>query len=726
MSGLPAALTELCALEGIELAYHDIWGHRHEAPEATLRAFLTEMGIEASAPEAVEQALAQRRARQAMRALEPCCVVRALAQDQGVRVRPGALPSGPLRWRLCEEHGGRHEGPFERQALEPAGEGEALWRLPAPIPAGYHRLELLSGSEPVATSLLIAAPERCWQPERLRAGARVFGPAVQLYAVRSARNWGIGDFTDLMSLLEQWAERGADFVGLNPLHAMFPHDPEHASPYSPCSRLFLNVLYIDVERVPECRDNEAIRERIAAPAFQGRLATLRAAGLVDYAAVSALKLSVLREAWVHFQAVHLGGSGERAQAFEAFRQARGPALRQHATFEALAARFHAADAGQWRWQHWPPAWRDPNSPEVQAFAREQAEAVGFFEYLQWQAAEQLEAVARRAEALGLAVGLYLDLALAPDRGGSEVWTHHGLFAENAGSGAPPDDFNALGQDWGLPPVVPEQLVESGFEHFVQVLRAAMAPAGALRIDHVMSLMRLFWVPPGGRPAEGAYVRYPFETLLAIVALESQRNGCLVVGEDLGTVPPEVREALARSDVLSYRLLYFEKDHQGHFRLPGEYPRQALVAATTHDLPPLGGYWQGRDLDLRESLGLFRDQAMRERLRWERGEDRGRLVAVLEREGLLAHGSGSELLHRPDLDERLLLAVHAWLARTPCLMLAVQLEDLEGAVEAVNVPGTTNEHPNWRRRLSVPLETWPGESRFLGLTAALAQARPREG
>lgn len=717
-----SALDELCALEGIEPAYHDIWGTLHQAPEASLRAFLTEMGIPAGDDRALATALEARLAQARGRALAPSNVVRARQPEASVALRVNALPAGPLRWRLSLEAGESREGALESSRLEPDGQGVARWRLPMALPPGYHRLEVLAGEQVAASTLLIASPGRCWQPERLREGGRVFGPSVQLYALRSARNWGIGDFTDLLAVLEHWAARGADFVGLNPLHAIFPHDAGHASPYSPSSRLFLNVLYLDVEAMEDFAESERARARVASPEHQARLAELRASELVDHVGVAALKLDLLCVLWAGFRARHLERGDARAQAFEAWRAERGPALREQALFDALSLRFHEADPGAWRWPQWPAEFQDAEGEAVRAYGEGTPAMVGFFEYLQWQAELQLAAVARRAEALGLAIGLYLDLALAADRHGAEVWTRRALYAGNAGTGAPPDDFALLGQDWGLPPPVPERMTESGYAHFIAVLRANMRHAGALRIDHVMSLMRLFWVPPGGRPADGAYVRYPFEDLLAIVALESERNRCLVVGEDLGTVPPEVREALGRAEVLSYRLLYFEKQHDGNFRLPSDYPAGALVAASTHDLPTLAGFWSGADLDLRERLGLFPDGATAQRQRWFRGEDRARLLWALEREGLVRGEDIEGLLAARELPADTVLALHAFLARTPCRMLAVQLEDLEGAVEAVNVPGTSTEHPNWRRKLPRPIEEWARDARFDALTEALGAAR----
>jgi (1->4)-alpha-D-glucan 1-alpha-D-glucosylmutase len=367
-------------------------------------------------------------------------------------------------------------------------------------------------------------------------------------------------------------------------------------------------------------------------------------------------------------------------------------------------------------------YRDPAGAEVERFAAAHGERVAFHEYLQWQADLQLAAVGRRSLELGLGVGLYQDLAVSADRAGAEVWADQTLHAAGAGVGCPPDDFNLSGQDWGLPPLVPEQLRATGYAPFVAMLRANMRHAGALRIDHVMGLMRLFWVPPGGKAKDGAYVRYPFADLLGVLLLESERNRCLVVGEDLGTVPDEVRAALGEAGVLSYRLLYFERDGAGEFKPPADYPAQAIVAASTHDLPPLAGWWSGADLALRESLDLYPSAAVRDAQGAARAQDRARLLRALEREALLPPGTPADPAALVELTPELGGAVQLYLARTPARLLAVQLEDVLGVASQVNLPGTIDEHPNWRRKLPLSLERCADDERVIALGAALAPLR----
>ncbi len=545
----------------------------------------------------------------------------------------------------------------------------------AGIAAGYHDIRGTWHTVPEASlRALLAelgpeagAPPRCYVPPGLSEGPGFWGVSAQLYALRSARNWGIGDFSDLATLVEIVSAHGAALVGLNPLHALFPHQPARASPYSPSSRLRLNVLYLDVESIDDFRECREAQALAGSEAFQARLAGLREAPLVDYPGVAHAKLETLERLYAHFRENHLAHGTDRAAAFRAFQAAGGESLRHHALFEARTGQR----------------------------AGESLERIEFFEYLQWQAETQLARAAGRCRALGMPVGLYLDLAVSPARDGSEVRADPECYASGASIGAPPDDFNTEGQDWDLPPLRPQALRERGFEPFAAALRAAMRNAGAIRIDHVMGLMRLFWIPRGKRPAEGAYVHYPMEELFAIVARESRRHGCVVVGEDLGTVPDEVRVAAARAGVLATRLLYFERAADGELRAPAEYPRDALVAIGTHDLPPLAGWWESRP------------------------EDRGRLLRALERERLRPENCGPESATLPPA---VALATHAFLARTPARLMVVQLEDVFGVRERTNVPGTTHQHPNWRRKLPVTLEAMDCDDRLELLARTLNRER----
>jgi len=726
------ALERLCAIHGIAPDFYDIWGQRHQVSGANLRALLDALGVRAGTAHEVEAAVNAAELERLRCALPPVIVVREDAGPWSLRLNLAAdAARDALSWRLTEENGACHAGAFDSahvSIVETANrDGESFAgrdvALAVAAPCGYHRLAILRNGATLGETTFIIVPARCYRAPQVDHDGRIWGAAVQLYAVRSERNWGMGDFTDLAALLAYWGARGADIVGVNPLHALFPHNPEHASPYSPSSRCFVNVLYLDVEAVADFGECEEARSQLRTPEFQARLKALRDADLVDYAGVAAAKLPMLKRCFAHFRSQHLARATPRAIAFRAFQSAQGAALRRHALFEALQEHFHGEDAQVWGWPVWPEAYRDPSAPEVARFAQSRSERVEFYEYLQWQSDLQLEAAERRSRELGLGVGLYQDLAVSVDRGGAEAWASQDLYAIAASVGAPPDDFNLRGQDWGLPPLAPERLRAAAYAPFVATLRVNMRHAGALRIDHVMALARLFWVPRGGEPRDGAYVRYPFEDLVGIVALESHRNRCMVIGEDLGTVPDEVRATLARVGVLSYRVLLFERQHSGEFKGPAEYPADALVTAATHDLPTLAAYWEGGDLALRQELGLYPTEEVRQAQASGRAEDRARLLRALEREGLLPEGASADPASLPRMTRALMLKIHAFLARSRARVLVVQPEDVLQAREQVNMPGTTSEYPNWRRKLPLALERWPADEGFADLVRTLAALRP---
>ncbi|MDT8452586.1 MAG: malto-oligosyltrehalose synthase [Gammaproteobacteria bacterium] len=727
-------LEKLCAHYYISPEYHDIWGKPHSATAKTRQALLAAMGVEAETEEFMQQALNEVEIAQWCRLLPPVQVVS--ETEQRIEIVMGIAEEQlqqRLRWSVLEESGLRHNGEFLptdlalREAKMLAGETRQhrLLVLPGGIQSGYHRLELHNikvPERPLASMSLIVAPERCYQPQVLEEDQRIWGPAIQLYALRSTRNWGIGDFTDLIRVLEFAARAGAALVGVNPLHALFPHNPAHASPYSPSSRLFLNTLYLDVEAVPDFDECQDARQRVEDESFQVRLRALRHTELVDYVEVANIKTEILSALYQHFRRRHLNNGSDRATAFRRFQEEQGVALHQHALYEALQREFYKHDPACWGWPVWPKAYRSPQSEAVVEFAVEHAEQVQFFEYLQWQASMQLQSVGRRAYQLGLGVGLYQDLAVSVDVGGAEAWNNQGLYALSARIGSPPDDFNLKGQDWGLPPWRPKTLREQAYAPFIVTLRQNMHNAGALRIDHVMALMRLFWVPPGEIPEDGSYVHYPFEDLLGILALESQRNQCLVIGEDLGTVPDEVRQALHPRGVLSYRLLYFEKTDANDFKPPSAFPSQALVAVTTHDLPTLAGYWQGRDIELRQEFDLFPSAELRAQQVINRARDRVQLLMALEREDLLPEGVNVQAVATPTMTPVLVESIHRYLSRSPARVMMVQMEDILGQLEQVNFPGTTEQYPNWSRKLTLNLELWDEDPRVVNAVAGLREER----
>ena len=525
----------------------------------------------------------------------------------------------------------------------------------------------------------------CYQPVLLEQGGRVWGLVVQLYGVRSERNWGIGDFSDLRSLVELAAGLGAAVVGVNPLHAA------DISPYSPSSRHALNTVYLDIESIPEFGQCGEAQQLTKSRTFLSRLLQLRKAELVDYEGVRSVKNEVLELLYACFRK-----DRARRKRFAEWNARSPKGLRDYALYQALREEFGSAG-----WQSWPKSVQSPGSAEVRRFAKAKAVRVEFHAYLQWNARLQLDLVQRHAQELGMPIGLYFDLALGSDRGGAEVWSDQSSYATDASIGAPPDEFNPRGQDWGLPPYSPRALRAAGYRPFVDLLRANMPIGGALRLDHVMALARLYWIPGGNKPDKGGYVNYALEDLLGVLAQESRRNRCMVIGEDLGTVTPQLRKALNDGGILSYRPLLFEKDPNGEFSAPPAYPREALTCVSTHDLPTWRGYWEAHDLKLREQFGLTVDP---QKERAQREAEKAKLKAVLEREGFDTSAAGA----------------HAFLARTPSKILMVQPEDVFELVEQANLPGTVDQHPNWRRKLPVTLERWKSDARVQRLADVMAE------
>ena len=736
-AGTRDALGWLAASAGIVPEYLDVRGERHVTSAETQRALLAAMGIPVATDDDAIAALAEREARTWQRRLEPVNVLAADAQQAAISLTlPATLARRALAWTLTLENGETSRGTLVVADLPTLGEHRSgedcftryrfdLAPMRAVLGPGYHRFELEgANAEDRAATTLIIAPPRCYEPPALAGDGRIWGPAVQLYSIRSRRNWGIGDLTDLKQLIEFAAGAGAGIVGLNPLHALSSVAPQHASPYNPSSRLFGNPLFIDVEAVPEFAHCEPARRAVANGDFQSKLRWLREGELVGYRVSFVAKRGIMELLYRCFHERHRGRGDERDRAFAAYLASGGESLRRYALFEAIADKMYnegVADAGDWR--EWPVAFRDVNGKAAAAFAAAHVERVEFHAYLQWQFDTQLDAAAERSTALGLSVGLLQDLAIGINPGGSESWSDPSLYAAHASVGAPPDPYNAAGQNWGLPPLIPERLRDAAYAPFIATLRRNMRTAGALRIDHVMGLLRLYWVPAGAQAADaGAYVRYPFDDLLAILALESQRNRCMVIGEDLGTVPDEARAGMARIGVLSSRPLYFAHEADGEFIPPAAYPRDAVVSVGTHDLATLRGFWVGADLDAREALSAFPLPDDRYAQNVERTGQRRQLLHALQREALLPQGIDPYHAARGDWLPELTLAVQRYLARTPAKILLVAMEDAFGQLEQVNLPGTVDELPNWRRKLARTLEDWSADAGVRALIDALRSER----
>jgi 4-alpha-glucanotransferase len=619
---------------GIQTEYLDGQGHRHVTDKAALKIILD--ALPAPLPH---------------RFLGEAVVVRS---GQPARTKLKQVATFPLRWKTVA-------------GLKVIAEGETRDRVivwPQDLPEGSYRLQLTDAASFTEQAPLIVAPpkayggdfDRCWLL------------AVQLYGVRSARNWGIGDFTDLEGLIELASHLGADGVGLNPLHALFDDRPADCSPYSPNSRLFLNALYVDVERLPEFSPS-------AFAASSGALARLRASDIVDYVAVAELKWRALRVAFENFRTHPDAG---RRQDFERFRAERAPLLSRFACFEVLRHKFDKP------WWEWPEQWRQPDEAKCARLREgpDRAE-IEFVEFVQWTADRQLGACRDRAKALGMKVGLYLDVAVGVQADGFDAWNEQVAISRHLAVGAPPDPLNTAGQNWGLAGFNAAGLEIKSFEPYRETLRASMRYAGAIRLDHVLGLKRLYLVPHGFAADHGVYVQMPFEALLAATAQESVAHRCVVIGEDLGTVPEGFREQMADWGIWSYQVMMFERDDHGRFRDIDYYAPNALVTFNTHDLSTYAGWRSFSDLALKRSLGI--DPGESDDARWH-------ALTML-----------TDVLRHHAIDRHDLYAVAGFLARTKSRLLAISLEDLLGVIDQPNIPGTVNEHPNWRRRLPLALD-----------------------
>lgn len=695
MSDMTEVLRRLAAHAGIEPGYTSAYGERIDSPAEAVAAVLTALGYDVGSDAAAAETLARHEAA-GRPLLAPAISVTA---DHHVRV-PISLGEGEVVWRLTREDGSIREG---RSAIGHDEHGRTAFDLDT-LALGYHAIEIDAGGQR-ASATLIAAPPICFLPRALEHEGRGFGITAQVYGLRSAHNFGIGDFSDVAELGEGAGRFGAAFLGLSPLHSLFPADRGKHSPYSPSSRLFIDPLYIDPTELPDFASSGASRF-LAEPPVAAELDRLRKAGLVDYAGAWALKRAALVRYWERF-------ANSADAGFAAFRAEGGALLEQHAIFEALSDHF-AAEGKTWPGA-WPQALRDAQSAEVRAFADAHAKDVAFHAWLQYVADTQLAAAQTRALDAGMPIGLYRDLAVGVDRAGAEFWARPDWFLQGVAVGAPPDLLGPGGQNWGLPPFNPRTLEAQGLQAFRALVAANMRHAGAVRIDHAFQLQRLYIVPDGMAATAGVYLSYPFEAMLAVLRVESHRARALVIAEDLGTAPEGFSDAIMRSNILSYRILNFEREHGGTFKAPSAYPRMALAAVATHDLPTFAGWWKGLDTDLRQSFDVFTpEQADKER--GERVGDLAQFTRALAREGFLA----SEAVPVDPPQEE----AFRYIARTPSMLVALQIEDVLEDTEQANLPGPDLGHPNWRRKMARTIDALlqPGGPLARAAAATLDEGR----
>jgi 4-alpha-glucanotransferase len=700
-----AALRQACALWGVQENYWDIFGNHHVATTAVLGAILTSLGVPADSTESLNQAI-DRRLWEEWSVLVPPVHVTTVSEGW---VPVNLASDGAVSATFCWESGGTDT--MEVAAASLLVESEASLRgqrfvrkrlrVPSGAPLGYHTVNVKCGGA-TAKGRVILCPDRAFKPEFLERGGKAAGVGISLYGLRSERNWGCGDFTDLAAFID-WAARDARaaFVAVNPLHSIPNRQPYNTSPYLPNSSFYRNALYLDIEKIEDVQRSELGRSILSGADFEERLEELRASEYVEYERVWALKQKFLKLAFREFLREYRAGSA-RAERFRRYAEAEGEPLEAFAVYQALDEVMHKRDRKVWIWPQWPEEFRDAASPAVREFAREHPRLVLFYKYVQWQVDEQLAAAQKHAKDRGMSIGLYHDLALATDRCGSDLWAYGSFYVSGCRVGSPPDDFSPKGQDWAFPPPNSVEHHRDGYRHFVDSIRKNCTHGGALRIDHVMRFFRLFWIPDGKEAVEGVYVRDYADDLVRILTLESVRNRVVVIGEDLGTVEPYIRVSLEKHGILSYRLLYFERHKDGSFKRPEAYPRQALVSVSTHDLPTLVGFWTGEDIKARRAAGVI-DDAGFEQQRRSRETEKQRMLDVMFELRLLPEWFPRRASDVLEFTGELHNAAVGFLAGSPSELMLLNQEDLFKEVEQQNLPGTTEQYPNWRHKMRYTVE-----------------------
>lgn len=697
------ALKQVAEMARIADSYVSAWGDEATVSDDTIRRLLAFLGYDTTNDQTL---LASAQKKHKKEVLDPVLVI---SEGDAIEVPlylGVSARESEFNWRIETEQGEVLEGYLQSQIVrdERAEGGPLVFALPSGLAWGYHTLLVTRKRRKAPyTMTLIIAPRACYKQPALLQGKKLWGPSIQLYTLRTQHNWGMGDFGDLKQLVADIASRGGDFVGLNPIHSLFPANPEGASPYSPSSRRWLNILYIDVSSVPEFALSAEAQQQVGSQDFQQRLQKVRETHWVNYTEVAELKMSVLPLLFNEFKRRHLDNNTDRARAFLAFVEQGGESLVHQAAFDALHTDLHAQDSQVWGWPVFPEKYRHFDNAAVQKYIEEHRERVHLYMYLQWVADTQINEVQALADEKGMAVGLYRDLAVGVADSGAETWADNGSLVLDASIGAPPDVLGPLGQNWGLPPLNPQTLHATAYDAYIKLLRANMKHCGALRIDHVLGLLRLWWIPKGENATQGAYIYYPVKDMLAILALESHRHQCSVIGEDLGTVPDEIVALLRDAGVHSYKVFFFETSKEdGGFISPTHYAEQSMAALCTHDMPTLRGFWHCDDLKMGREIGLYPDEAQLQELFTDRLKCKQGILNSVDWHGYLPAGIGRDAQLVP-MDSYLSEALQLHVAAGSSALLSVQLEDWLEMDKPVNIPGTVNEYPNWRRKLSMNLD-----------------------
>lgn len=715
-------LKQVAKAAGIADSYISAWGEETPVADETLRHLLTALGYDVRNDEVLLESSGKHNR---VEVLADVKVVRS-GEAIHIELQLGASARvSDFSWRLIAESGEVFEGWLQSQLVsDMRSEGGTLTFSLPELACGYHQFELMRKrrKSPYLMTLIVA-PTACYKQQPLLDDKKIWGTSVQLYSIRTSHNWGIGDFGDLKQLVIDVANAGGDFVGLNPIHSLFPANPEGASPYSPSSRRWLNLLYIDVSSVAEFAQNDRAQQLVGSAEFQQRLSAVRDTCWVNYSEVSSLKMAVLPLLYQTFATRHLDKHTARSKQFLQFVSDGGESLLHQATFDALHAHLKQENDDVWGWPVFPQQYRHFGNQAVQDFIAQEYEQVELYMYLQWLADIQLAEVHELANEKEMVLGLYRDLAVGVCDSGAETWADHGALCQDVSIGAPPDILGPLGQNWGLPPLNPEVLKQTAYLPFINLLRANMRNCGALRIDHVLGLLRLWWIPKGETAQQGAYMYYPVDDMMAILALESHRHQCTVIGEDLGTVPDEIIEKLATAGVHSYKVFFFETAEDGGFYSPEHYAPQSMAALCTHDMPTLRGFWHCDDLKMGKELGLYPNSDQLTQLFNSRAESKQNILNSLNWHGNLPEGVGLDAAYVP-MDRVLSEAMQVHLAGSSSALLSLQLEDWLEMDKPVNIPGTVNEYPNWRRKLSTNLDDIFTRDTIKRLTQRLNQAREK--
>ena len=715
-------LKQVAAQAGIAGSYTNAWGEHTAADPSIVSRVLDGLGYQTASDEALLSSAKDVHSCKGV--IEPVIFAKEnhpihIELYIGRSIRPA-----DFSWEITSESGQKISGEIKQHIIADnrVQGGSLTVSLPYTMEMGYHRFYLHRKRKKLPYEAdLIVTPKACFKQPAMMAGHKSWGTSVQLYCLKSHHNWGVGDFGDLKLLVAKIAEQGGDFVGLNPIHSLYPAKPDAASPYSPSSRRWLNIIYLDVPSIPEFAFCAAAQEKVGDLAFQQKLKALRDCAWIDYAQVTEAKLEVLALLYQEFCSRHVANRTEYAKAFETFIEEGGESLLQQAAFDALHAELNKEDGKVWGWPVFPEQFQHFSNRAVQSFIASNKAQVRFYMYLQWNAECQLQEAQQLALDKGMMIGLYRDLAVGVSEGGVDAWASQGELTLDLSIGAPPDVLGPQGQNWGLLPLNPSALKQQGFAPFIDMLRANMRHCGALRIDHVLGLLRLWLIPKGESASHGVYVSYPVDELLGLLALESHRHQCAVIGEDLGTVPDEIVGLLQEAGVHSYKVFFFESAEDGGFYSPAHYPTQSMATLCTHDMPTLKGYWHCEDLKMGKELGLYPDEAQLQTLYDNRLNDKQKIINSMDGHGMLPPGLSRDARFL-EMDRVLSHSMQCHLAAGSSSLLSLQLEDWLEMDLPVNIPGTVDEYPNWRRKLNSCVEDMMKRDEILSLTSLITEAR----